>query len=592
MAKDSKKVVVEAEIKTTGVGALSKQIDGITKSTKGMSGAAKGATGSFQGTRGAVVGLNTALKAAGIGLVLAAIAISIDLTMKALRFFTKVISENEMVQKAWAQVLASVTAVWEEFRKVVIETIIDVYTQSEKFPKVGAYLEQYVKVIKANLNTVVNMVMLAKDAFDLWLATGKTLLGFFQGEFNLDKVANAAKDIGKQYLNTFKAVRNSGEQTVEVIQKWPGAMTELYTELGEQISEIDAIEIARNAKTKEQIEAEKKAREKLLEQLKKEAELRKKSEQDMFDLFSRLRHENTLADIEAADGKRKRMLSNLAFEKNQEKKRVQESLVSQRKKDQILKELEEKFQNDIAEINKTFKDAENKKAADEAQKLLDVQNETTLMLIQSLEQRALKELEIQRDKELKAAELMDNAEAMKAAIVEKYEAKKAKVIKKNLDKEFRWEEMNSKQKIGLAANTAGNLAKILGEETAAGKAMAVTQATIQTFLGAQQAFTSMSAIPVVGPALGVIAAGAAIASGIANVKSILSADDSGNVGASSAAGDAGSAASMSGPAPQMMSGAFELGAMEEPEPVKAFVVTDEMTNSQDQLANIRRKSTI
>jgi hypothetical protein len=41
-----------------------------------------------------------------------------------------------------------------------------------------------------------------------------------------------------------------------------------------------------------------------------------------------------------------------------------------------------------------------------------------------------------------------------------------------------------------------------------------------------------------------------------------------------------------------MSGAFELGAIEEPEPVKAFVVTDEMTNSQDQLANIRRRATI
>jgi hypothetical protein len=42
----------------------------------------------------------------------------------------------------------------------------------------------------------------------------------------------------------------------------------------------------------------------------------------------------------------------------------------------------------------------------------------------------------------------------------------------------------------------------------------------------------------------------------------------------------------------MMSGSFELEGGMEPEPVKAFVVTDEMTNSQDQLANIRRKATI
>ena len=46
------------------------------------------------------------------------------------------------------------------------------------------------------------------------------------------------------------------------------------------------------------------------------------------------------------------------------------------------------------------------------------------------------------------------------------------------------------------------------------------------------------------------------------------------------------------PAPQMMSGAFELGGGIAPEAQKAFVVTDEMSNSQDQLANIRRQATI
>ena len=46
------------------------------------------------------------------------------------------------------------------------------------------------------------------------------------------------------------------------------------------------------------------------------------------------------------------------------------------------------------------------------------------------------------------------------------------------------------------------------------------------------------------------------------------------------------------PAPQMMSGAFDLSGGVEPEAMKAFVVTDEMTNSQNQLANIRRRATI
>ena len=42
----------------------------------------------------------------------------------------------------------------------------------------------------------------------------------------------------------------------------------------------------------------------------------------------------------------------------------------------------------------------------------------------------------------------------------------------------------------------------------------------------------------------------------------------------------------------MMSGEFQLGGGVEPDPVKAFVVTDEMSSSQNQLANIRRQATI
>jgi len=41
-----------------------------------------------------------------------------------------------------------------------------------------------------------------------------------------------------------------------------------------------------------------------------------------------------------------------------------------------------------------------------------------------------------------------------------------------------------------------------------------------------------------------------------------------------------------------MSGAFELTGGQAPAAMRAFVVTDEMTNSQNQLANIRRRATI
>lgn len=77
-------------------------------------------------------------------------------------------------------------------------------------------------------------------------------------------------------------------------------------------------------------------------------------------------------------------------------------------------------------------------------------------------------------------------------------------------------------KLSLASNTFGNLAAIMGKESAAGKAMAVAQATIDTYKSAVSAYSSMSGIPIVGPALGAVAAAAAVAAGIANVKKITS----------------------------------------------------------------------
>ena len=80
----------------------------------------------------------------------------------------------------------------------------------------------------------------------------------------------------------------------------------------------------------------------------------------------------------------------------------------------------------------------------------------------------------------------------------------------------------AENKLNLASSTFGNLAAIMGKESAAGKAMAVAQATIDTYKAATAAYASMATIPVVGPALGAVAAGAAVAAGIANVKKITS----------------------------------------------------------------------
>lgn len=87
--------------------------------------------------------------------------------------------------------------------------------------------------------------------------------------------------------------------------------------------------------------------------------------------------------------------------------------------------------------------------------------------------------------------------------------------------------LTAKLSIDIASSMFGSLSSILGEESKAGKAFAVAQATIDTYKAANSAYAAMSGIKFVGPALGIAAAAAAIAAGIANVKKILEVPDDG-----------------------------------------------------------------
>jgi hypothetical protein len=74
------------------------------------------------------------------------------------------------------------------------------------------------------------------------------------------------------------------------------------------------------------------------------------------------------------------------------------------------------------------------------------------------------------------------------------------------------------EKYAITSDFAGSLAQLFGEQTAVGRIAAVAQATINTYLGATAAFAQTPG----GIVIKSLAAGAAIASGLASVKKILS----------------------------------------------------------------------
>lgn len=74
--------------------------------------------------------------------------------------------------------------------------------------------------------------------------------------------------------------------------------------------------------------------------------------------------------------------------------------------------------------------------------------------------------------------------------------------------------------MGMLANGAALMQSSNRKAFEVGKASAITQAIISTYLGATQAFTSLSSIPIVGPVLGGVAASLAVANGLMQVQRI------------------------------------------------------------------------
>ena len=122
------------------------------------------------------------------------------------------------------------------------------------------------------------------------------------------------------------------------------------------------------------------------------------------------------------------------------------------------------------------------------------------------------------------------------------------------------------QKIGVMSQALGSIGALVGQETVAGKALAIAQATIDTYAGATKALAQ-------GGIWGYIGAAGVISAGLANIKTITQTDVPGQA-------DSGGALSVSAPEP-VEAAVPTFGAVEaEPPPIQAYVVESDVSSSQ------------
>ena len=333
----------------------------------------------------------------------------------------------------------------------------------------------------------------------------------------------------KRYYEEIKSVDfKAGEETLAAIQ-------ELETQ--KKVIELNAE--AENKKTREEQAKQRNA------EAKQRAEERAKVEQDALAEVSKLRQEAELAAI--AD-ENERALKAIDQQLANERKRVEALGVSEQIKQALLTELEAKGERERQAIrDKAAEDAATKarealeaakaiederiaREAEQAQAALD-----RLAANQALElevRRAYADtLDEQRQLELEAINAEYDARVAKAAqtgediyLIEQLRIQKVDELnRQSAASEEALAKMKKQQRVDqleAISQVAGDVAKIVGEQTALGKTLAIASAVIETALSAQRAYSSLVGIPVVGPVLAPIAAGAAIAAGIKNVRTI------------------------------------------------------------------------
>ena len=140
---------------------------------------------------------------------------------------------------------------------------------------------------------------------------------------------------------------------------------------------------------------------------------------------------------------------------------------------------------------------------------------------------------------------------------------------------------NQEDALTATANTLGQISELFGKQTKAGKVAAIAEATIQTFLSAQKAYSSTVGIPIVGPVLAPINAGLAIAAGFKNIKAIASVKVPNDGGGGNVPSGGGGGGSVISPNFNVVgnSGINQLAQLQQ-QPAKAYVVSSDVTSGQ------------
>ena len=461
---------------------------------------------------------------------------------EAFTIFKEVLGQNQKVMDFMKTTTTGLSIAFNDFFKFLNDNIGNIVSWFKSiFDDPQQSLKDFGEAIKDNLIERFNSFL---DTIGFLASAVKKL---FARDFSgaMEDVKNA----GKEMVDVWTGVDGTVDKVTETVKKSIPAITEYTKSVVDQAKAVTATEKAANRAAVEFA--------KLNAQYLKDAEVQRQIRDDETKTFAeRIEANNKLSETLEKQQKLQKEQIQTQIDAAQAQYDInanEENYIALQEAKVSMLELEETITGQLSE-QKT-----NAVALDK--ELLEAQNEIRAEGLSGI-QRELEELEAAYNQKV---ELARKAGMDTTAIDAEYAKQRSAIIQANVN-----------DQIGAYGELAGALSSLAGDN----KELAVAQAIIDTYVGANKAFAQ-------GGAVGFISAAAVIAAGLANVNKILS-TDVGNGG-----GGGGASATPETPAPTMLSGDFSLsGGTPIQQPVQAYVVTDDMTNSQDKLALIRRRATI
>jgi hypothetical protein len=561
---------------------------GFATMQKGLTGIGKGF--GLAGKSANIFGKVTAsaIAATGIGLI-------IPLVLTLVNYFKNLEGAAKLLDKALAAVGAVIANIGGALKKFFSGDFSGAFKQlagsvSEATAAVDKLYDAEKRLNDIKKRTVIENAKLNQEIEAQKKVLEDTTLTLDERIGALDKVTAATKQLAENQLAETQAALDGAQAQLTLTNNYEERrekqleIAELQAQLIEQSTALQNIEY----------DAERVGREiraQAAEERKAQAEERLEQEKTVTEAIAALRIEAIEDEQEKALAQFDALQAKAMEELEANKATAEQKLEAER----LFAEQRQAIIDEYALAEKEKQDAEDEEAEAKRQADLEALNvfleEARLAKIDDAFLLAQEELRIAEEKALAELELLGATEEQKQQIREMYAKKREKLDQEHNKSKKKLNQQEKDAVLQTTAATFNIIGQMMGENSAAGKAASVASATINTYQAATNALANTPGPPPIPQ----IAAGIAIASGIMNVKKILSTKTPGpSGGAAAAAGGVPSAPSIPAVDPsQALGGNIEgetgqntvtLGEQtgsSSASVVRAYVVSDEMTTQQE-----------